>query len=78
MEQILFKARFKVWKTSDSSQTRGIPETALRTHMGDYEFLVMPYGLTSALSTFQSIMNEVFRSLLKKFRLVFFDGSTLN
>lgn len=42
-------------------------------YCGHFEFVVIPFGLTNAPATFQSMMNRVFQPQLRKFVLVLFD-----
>eukprot|EP00961_Rhodomonas_salina_P037487 503739-Rhodomonas_salina.1 len=58
-------------------QVRILPEsierTAFRTQYGHHEWLVMPFGLQGAPSTFQRMMNHYLRDFLGKFVLCYLD-----
>lgn len=53
--------------------SKDIEKSVFHTHQGHYEFVVMPFGLSNASSTFQALMNTVFRRTLLRFVLAFFD-----
>ena len=50
-----------------------VEKTAFRTNLGQWEYLVMPFGLCNAPSTFQRLMNEAFKREINSFILVYLD-----
>ena len=50
-----------------------IYKTAFMTRYGHYEFVVVPFGLTSALAKFMCFMNNLWHPYLDKFIIVFID-----
>jgi hypothetical protein len=50
-----------------------IHKKTFRTRYGHYEFVVAPFGLTNALTTFMCLMNSVLNKHLDKFVLVYVD-----
>lgn len=48
-------------------------KTALNSHLGHFEYLVMPFALTNAPAIFQALSNNVLRDMLDNFYFVYLD-----
>jgi hypothetical protein len=54
-----------------------VPKTAFTTRYGLFEYVVMSFGLTNALTHFMYLMNSVFMLELDKFVMVFIDDTLI-
>ena len=50
-------------------------KTAFNTHSSHYEYLVIPFGLTSTPSAFQVLVNDMLREMLERFVFVYIEDS---
>jgi hypothetical protein len=68
--KIGLKSRYHQLKIRASN----IPKISFITRYGLYEYIVMSFGLTNALTYFMYLMNKVFMEYLDKFVVVFIDN----
>jgi hypothetical protein len=50
-----------------------IHKTTVKTPLGNFEFRVLPQGLTNSPAVFQATMNSVFKDAIGKYVLVYLD-----
>lgn len=48
-------------------------KTAFNTHLGHFEYLVMPFGLANAPAVFQALVNDVLGDFIDRFVFVYLD-----
>jgi hypothetical protein len=70
-----FFSKIDLWSRYHQMKIRpeDILKTTFITRYGQYEFIVVSFGLTNALAYFMNMMNKVFMDELDKFIVVFID-----
>jgi hypothetical protein len=49
-------------------------KTTFKTKYGLFKYLIMPFGLSNAPTTFQALMNEILRDLLDIYVIIYLDN----
>ena len=52
-------------------------KTAFITRHGTYEFNVMPFGLCNTSTTFQRLMNQIYKRIAYKYVVVYLDDTNI-
>jgi hypothetical protein len=72
--QVFFKIDLRSGYHQIKISTKDIPMSTFSTRYDMYKYLVMSFGLTSAMTHFMYLMNLVFMPRLDKFVVVFIDS----